>query len=628
VPSTGSAAQPRPTDGRRTGNPASMTSELAAVVLIATILYFAREILVPLTLAVLLSFALGPLVMVLRRWYLGRVPSVIVAVLFAIFVIAGVGSLIGGQVARLAENLPKYQYNIAEKIHSLPSTADTSGILGRASQMLQYLGNQMTDLTSRTDAPNAPPGPGHTASQRPVPVEIYQPGSNALRIIEAVIGPLVQPLVSAGMVIVFVFFLLLQREDIRDRFIRLAGTHDIQRTTRGLDDAAERLSRYLLVQTVINTCFGVVIGVGLSLIGVPNSLLWGALALLLRFVPYIGSAIAAIFPALLALAVDPGWSMVAWTAALFLVAEPITGQIIEPWFYGHSTGLSAVAVVVAAAFWTWLWGPIGLLLSTPLTLCLVVLGRHVKQLEFFDIILGDQPALTLEENFYQRILADDPDEAARQAEEFLKEKPLDAYYDEVALPGLELAQMDVGRGALEREHQHKIKEAVDELIDDLSDHIPGTRFADSEERTASTEDAAQSREHRAPPRKLVMCVGGRGPLDDAAATMLARLLNLRELPTEVVTSAAVSAANIVSLDAADIKLAFLSYLEPGGFTHARYLVRRLRRKLPSARIFVGFWTLSEEEAKNRNALQETGADGIVTSLRRAADAAADSLPSG
>ena len=230
----------------------------------------------------------------------------------------------------------------------------------------------------------------------------------------------------------------------------------------------------------INTGFGVVIGTGLWLIGVPNPLLWGIVAMLLRFVPYIGPVIAALFPAALALAVDPGWSMLLWTAVLFAVVEPITGQVVEPFLYGHSTGLSAVAVVVAAAFWTWLWGPVGLLLSTPLTLCLVVLGRHVERLAFLDIILGDEPALTVEENFYQRMLADDPDEAAHQAEAFLREKPLAAYYDEVAIRGLALAQLDVNRGVLEHERRVQIKEAVLGVIDDLADHVDASPAKDGE----------------------------------------------------------------------------------------------------------------------------------------------------
>jgi hypothetical protein len=218
----------------------------------------------------------------------------------------------------------------------------------------------------------------------------------------------------------------------------------------------------------------VLVGTGLWFIGVPHPVLWGILGILLRFVPYIGPVIAAALPLIVALAVDPGWAMLLWAMALFLVVELAIGQVIEPWLYGHSTGLSGIAVVVAAAFWTLLWGPVGLLLSTPLTMCLVVLGRHVERLQFLEVLLGDQPALAPEETFYQRMLAGDPDEAAHQAEEFLKAEPLSAYYDEVAIGGLTLAQFDVNRGALGHEHRVRIKEAVDGLIDNLADHDPGS----------------------------------------------------------------------------------------------------------------------------------------------------------
>ena len=392
------------------------------------------------------------------------------------------------------------------------------------------------------------------------------------------------------------------------------------RTYCWLDDAARRLSRYLLVQTAINASFGVLVGTGLWFIGIPNSVLWGILAMLLRFVPYIGPIIAAMFPATLAVAVDPGWSMLFWTCALFLTVEPILGQVVEPFLYGHSTGLSAVAVVVSAAFWTWLWGPVGLLLSTPLTLCLVVLGRHVERLEFLDIILGDQPALTLQENFYQRMLANDPDEAARQAEDFLKEKSLSTYYDEVAVGGLALAQLDVNRGVLEHERRVRIKEAVLGVIDDLSDHTSAlSPLKDAEAVRAATPLGHSQKTAETLHGRIVMCVAGRGSLDEAAAAMLGQLLERQGVTARVVPSEAVATESIFRLEVTDVEMVCLSYLEPGGFTSARYLVRRLRRKLPSVPIIVGFWTLSEDDAQHRDALKETGADLVVTSLWRAVE---------
>jgi predicted PurR-regulated permease PerM len=595
--------------------PPSVLSALAVGVIIIAALYFAREIFVPLALAVLLSFALCPLVLTLRRWHFGRVFSVIAVVLLAFTVIFGIGSLIGTQVARLAQNLPQYQSNITDKIESLRGTTAGNGIVGRAAGILKDLGSEMTQAPLATDsqAPNL--APTRNQAQRPVPVEIHQPAPTALDIIPAIIGPLLQPLATTGIVIVFVIFFLMQREDLRDRFIRLAGARDLNRTTVALNDAGRRLSRYLVVQTAINATFGLLIGTGLWLIGVPNAVLWGILAMLLRFVPYIGAVIAALFPATLALAVDPGWSMVLWTGALFLVAEPVTGQVLEPLLYGRSTGLSAVAVVVAAAFWTWLWGPVGLLLSTPLTLCLVVLGRHVARLEFLHIVLGDQPALTLSENFYQRMLANDPDEAAHQAEEFLKENSLAAYFDEIAIGGLALAQLDVNRGAIGHHRRVQIKVAVESVIIDLADHT------DQASRDAPKDDSRLLQTPGVsapfPGEKAVLCIGGRGSLDEAAATMLATLLGREGIAARIVSGEDVSAANMFRFAAADAPVVCISYLEAGGFTNARFLTRRLRRKLPHAKILAGFWTLSSEDVARRDALGQTGADMIVTSLAEA-----------
>jgi hypothetical protein len=464
------------------------------------------------------------------------------------------------------------------------------------------------------------------ADQPPKPalVEIRQPDQEPLQLIQNVVGPLLEPLTTAGIVVVFVIFFLLRREDLRERFIRLAGARDLRRTTEALDDAARRLSRYLLIQSAINACFGLLIGTGLWLIGVPNPVLWGVLAMLLRFVPYIGVVIAAAFPAALAVAVAPGWSMLAWTIVLFAVVEPITGSVIEPWLYGRNTGISAVAIIVAAAFWTWLWGPIGLLLSTPLTVCLVVLGRHVDRLEFLDIILGDRPALAPEEGFYQRVLAGDPDEAAFRAEAFLKGKPLSAYYDEVAIKGLALAQLDMNRGGLDHERRVQIKEAVDGIIDDLSDHEDTVPIAGMNRDKATEPPPPASAGDVVPAawqERAAMCVAGRGSLDEASAAMLAQLLGKHGIGASIVPCNAVSAANLFRLDTAGVELAVLCYLEAGGFSNPRYLVRRLRRKLPHAKIVIGFWTLGEDEERRREALSATGADFIVTSLRQAVDQA-------
>ena len=364
------------------------------------------------------------------------------------------------------------------------------------------------------------------------------------------------------------------------------------------------------------------IGTGLFFIGVPHPVLWGILGMLLRMVPYIGAPIAAIFPAALAIAVDPGWSMLFWTLGLFAVIEPIMGQVVEPLLYGHSTGLSALAVVVAAVFWTWLWGPIGLLLSTPLTVCLVVLGRHVEHLEFLDVLLGAEPALSPQEIFYQRVLAGDPDETAHQAEKFLKDKPLSVYYDEIAIKGLELAQFDVNRGVLDHERRVQIKETIEGLIDDLSDHDDASATGDANGQTATDVPSPVMPQDQLEPawrESAAICVAGHGSLDEAAAAMLAQLLQKHGIGARVVPSHAVSPANIFRFDAADAQIVCLSYLEPGGFTSARYLARRLRRKLPRAKILLGLWTLNQADSERRDAIQETDVDLVVTSLSEAVE---------
>ncbi len=588
---------------------------LGTAAVVVTALYFARDILVPLALAILLSFALGPLVMRLRRLRFGRVPSVIVAVLLAVLVTAGVGTLIGSQLTELAGELPQYQTNVTGKIRAVRGFTAGGGMVGRAAAMLRSIGAESARPAApatklAAPAPAAPlPGTAHethaqatpappVAAPQPVVVEVHQQAATPLEIVRNVVGPLLRPLATTGIVVVFVMFFLLQREDLRDRFIRLAGARDLRRTTEALDDAISRLSRYLLMQLAINTMFGLLIGLGLWGIGIPQPVLWGVLAMLLRFVPYIGPVIAALFPMTLALAIDPGWSLLAWTGGLFVVTEAGIGQVVEPYVYSHSTGLSPVAVVVAASFWTWLWGPVGLLLSTPLTLCLVVLGRHVARLEFLDVVLGDAPALRPEESFYQRILADDPDEAAHLAEVFLRDRPLAAYYDEVAIRGLVLAQADTG--SLGHVRRVQIKEAVDGLIDDLSDHaLPPVTAAD---------EAAGGE---------VLCIAGRGSLDEAVAAMLAQLLAGEGIAARVVASPSVSPAAMAALDITGVAMICLSYLEAEDFAKARYLVRRLRRKRPPTPITVGYWTLGGQEAKRRDALGETGADAVVTSLAEA-----------
>jgi predicted PurR-regulated permease PerM len=603
---------------------------VALGVVVVAALYLAREVLIPITLAILLSFVLGPVVSLFRRLHLPRVPAVLLAVILALCIIATLGSVIGVQIASLAPDLPRYASTVGQKINAVQGFA-----VGQLSQIVARVGDRVGSK-SQGQSPDAEPTERSSeAGQNPIPVEVHQPNPGPWEIAQRVLAPVLNPLETSLIVLIVSIFILLQREDLRDRLIRLFGASDLHRTTTALDEAAHRLSRYFLSQLAINSAFGIVIGVGLFLIGVPSPVLWGILGALLRFVPYIGSAIAAILPIALAAGVSPGWMMAVETAALFLAVETLIGQFLEPLIYGHSTGLSPVSVVVAAIFWTWLWGPIGLILSTPLTLCLVILGRHVQRLEFLDVILGDRPALTPVENFYQRMLANDPDEALDQAELLLKECSLSAYYDEIALKGLQLAANDAQRGVLNATQLERIKNGMRDLVRDLADHDDRDPSPEEEAETAEIGSQAEREiANPSPPAAAVeqlapvwrteapvLCLAGRGTLDEAASAMLAQLLRKHHLGSRVAPHEAASREHMPALNIEGVAMVCISYLEISGSpAHLRYLVRRLRGRLPKGTpILVGLWQ-SEDEVLHDHALQSlVGADHYTTSLREAVE---------
>jgi predicted PurR-regulated permease PerM len=575
--------------------PVSVLSSVLLAVLLISALYLAREVLVPIALAVLMSFVLAPLVKALERLFIPRIVAVLISVLVAFAVVFALAAMMVSQVNQLASDLPGYQSTLQAKIQSLRGMTGGSDTLERASDVLKSLGKEL-------DKPNA--GSSPTTSQpvlpeRPIPVEVKQPDPGALQTLVALLTPLVHPLTTTGVVVIFVIFILMQRQDLRNRLVRLAGTQDLQRTTAAIDDAGQRLSKLFITQLALNAAFGIVIGVGLWIIGVPSAPLWGMLAMILRFVPYLGAVISAVFPLILAAAVDPGWTMVAWTAALFLTVEPIVGHVIEPLLYGHSTGLSPIAVITSAAFWTWLWGPIGLILATPLTICLVVLGRHVKRLKFLDVMLGDRPPLAPAELAYQCMLAGDPIEAAEQAQAFLKDKPLIEYYDEVLIGGLKLAQADFQCGELAQERIQQIRDTVAELVDNLGDHEDVAEVALDPvnvekstplEQITRVEEALDKRRADPPSQwksaKSVLCVPGMSVLDEAVAILVAHLLERKGIGARVETAGALSVSRIFSLDTTDAALLCICYA--GNATHAQieYAVRRVRKKAPQATIIV------------------------------------------
>jgi predicted PurR-regulated permease PerM len=642
------AARPRPEpDQART---LETLATLLIIALAVATLYVGREIFIPIAIAILVSFVLSPPVLLLRRWGLGRVPSVLTVVVAALVITFLVSAVLTRQVSDLAVDLPKYQATINAKIDKLRDAAADNALFAKISAALKNL----SEINPHRPALSSAPAPsdqtrnrltGGPESPPPVPVEV-QPAWGPFAIVETIAGTALLSLETTFIVVIFVIFILLQREDLRNRFIRLAGSRDLHRTTLAMNDAAGRLSRFFLVQTLVNASFGVIVAVGLYFIGLPSPILWGVVAFLLRFVPYFGPLIAAGFPMALAAAIDPGWGMALETLALFLAVESIIGQVVEPWLYGHNTGISPIAVVVSATFWWWLWGTVGLVLSTPLTVCLLVLGRHVERLAFLDVIFGDTPPLTPVENFYQRMLAGDASEVSDQAEQFLQTNSLIDYYDEVALPALLMAQVDLRRGVLDELRQRRIKETIEEVIDDLSDHVdeplasaPAPEAtepfaletpADPSSPSSAPSPAPMSApnvEVRSPvppggpmsseeKERPVLCVAGRSFLDEAAAALFAHILEKHGMRATVEPAGALTAGRISRLSAEGARLVCLSYLDadlsPAG---ARFAVRRLRRRLHEVKILAGFWQSGPGQASELCA--ETKADFCATNFKDA-----------
>jgi predicted PurR-regulated permease PerM len=551
---------------------------------VVAILYFAREILVPIALAVLLSFVLAPLVRILQRLKVPRTLAVMGAVGTAFLITFSLATMVMVEVNQLANDLPRYETTLSEKIRNLRDAVGRAGLLTNASNLLKDLDREL-NAKDQNEARAKSALPDNAKAKIPIPVEVHQPDPAASETLVAMLKPLVTPFTTTGIVIIFLIFFLFQREDLRNRFIRLAGSDDLERTTAALDDAGRRLGKLFLAQLILNATFGAVVGLGLAVIGVPSAPLWGLLAMILRFIPYIGAILAAALPIALAAAVGSDWSMALWTIALFAVVEPLTGQVVEPLVCGRSAGLSPVAVVVAASFWTWLWGPLGLLLSTPLTLCLVVLARHVDRLQFIDVMLGDQPALTPQQAAYQRMLTGDPIEAIEQARSFLKEGSVEAYYEEIVLGALRLAAADAALGRLDDKRLENIHQTVSEIVEDL-----GSYKAPSHEKPREDEKLPQANVVNIDTRKqgpTVFCISGLGRLDNCVALVLADFLTRRG----VVATAATATA--IENDTAEIIcVCFLEDVTPA---RSDFTIRKLSRQAPSAKVIVCVFGVTSSE---------------------------------
>jgi hypothetical protein len=421
----------------------------------------------------------------------------------------------------------------------------------------------------------------------------------------------VVPLTIAGAVILFTFIILLRREDLRDRLIRLVGHGQLSVTTQVFEEAADRVSRYLRVQLIVNVTYGVPIGVALYAIGVPNAALWGLLAIALRFIPYIGAWIAAAMPIALAFAISDGWSLVIWTVAVFLVLEIISNNVVEPWVYGSSTGMSAIAIIVAAIFWTWLWGAVGLLLAVPLTVCLVVMGRYIPQLAFLSIMLGDQPVLPLEERLYQRLLARDHEEAAELAETYVGEHGLEALYEDVLIPVLNLAERDRHNEALSDERMQFVLDSMRTLVDDVSD-----RPEEAKEKADVLGETKQTSPAETTLGSISVCiVPARDEADEIVGTMLLRRLTARRVATELLTTDVLKSEVLERVAELAPQAVYVSALPPAAVLDASFLCKRLRPRFPDLKIVVALWHAEGDVEKGRTRLLAAGASEVVVTLK-------------
>jgi len=508
---------------------------IMATATLLAVLYFARDVLVPITLAFILSLLIAPLVRALRHVGLGQTVSVLAAVIVLALSFGAIGGVIGSQLVGMAGSLPQYERTLEVKLETLDRLT-----VRRVNAFTAQAGRV---LNNRTPEPPQPamlqPDIDRTT---PIPVELHEAPANSWQVLQRLLGSIWVPIEMAGIVLVVLVFVLLEQEALRDRFIRIAGGTDIRLTTLVLNDAGERLSRFFVSQFAVNFSVGVLIWLGLSVIGLPHPMVWAASTTLLRFVPYIGIWIAALCSAILAAAVDVGWSTAIATLGLFVLVELIASQLVEPQLYGHTTGLSPLSVVIAAIFWSWLWGPIGLIVSTPLTLCLLVAGRHIKALSVLDILLGDTQALTMPQRFYQRALSADADELIARAREFLKRDTFANYCDLVLLPALHLARLDLESGTISKEQQMRVRGAMVAVIA----AIGGDKRALSRRRLrTSVLDKStagrllrQQREQisgrwqgpvAVPPGSVIVCVSLGSISDDLAAELLVRILREQKM---------------------------------------------------------------------------------------------------
>ncbi|MEA3208509.1 MAG: hypothetical protein QOE70_1566 [Chthoniobacter sp.] len=595
---------------------------IALTAFIVATLYFARELLIPLALSALLTFLLSPLVTRIERW-IGRIGAVLLVVALIFTSFGAAGWMLTRQLVDLATKLPEYKGNIVTKMHAfeLPK----GGAFTRLSQTLEELKQELPGGTA-TVAPTItkePGRPGTTVASPPrspppaVPVQVIETSkANPIELVQLIIAPLLGPLGMAALVLVLVICMLFQREDLRNRLIRLIGQGRISATTRAMDDAGHRVSRYLLMQLLVNVTYGTIIALGLYFIGVPNAVLWGAFGTVLRFIPYIGPWVATILPTLLALAVSPHWTMPILTVALFAGLELLLNNVMEPLLYGAHTGVSSIALIVAAVFWTWLWGPLGLVLATPLTVCLVVMGRHVPRLSFLSVVLSDEDALTAAEDCYHRLLTPGERDELELVESYLKANSLNALYDSVFIPVLTAAETDARAELLDQEQLVNLEQGMRDIIEDL-----GTRPAVPSKAAVEKAGSAADEEAPAPPAVApdcrVFCLPARADRDELAGSMLVQLARQQGFGAQNAPAKLVAGELLALVEKAEVDVICISVVAPSTVIHARYLCLKLRALLPRLKIVIGLWGAAEEVTEATKRLRDSGADEVVTTLAEA-----------
>lgn len=587
-----------------------------AFVLAITGLYFGRSVFIPLALALVLSFLLSPFLVLLEKIHFGRVPSALLVVVFSLALVGVATWGVAGQMVEIMADLPDYKANLDEKIKSLHGSQTSS--FSKATASVQELNRELSTVPGQV-SDRAKDG---TRATRPIAVQVAPPASNMVQDLSELLGPLSGPLETAVIVIIFTLFMLVKREDLRNRAIRLAGRGQLSVMTQAFDDASHRLSRYLLLQFLVNAGYGSLFGVGLYFIGVPHALLWGIVAAFLRFVPYIGTFAGAALPIAMAMAVFPGWRQAGLVFGTFVALELAVSNAVEPLLYGAQTGISSLAILVAAVFWATLWGPVGLILSTPLTVCLVVLGRYVPQLKFLEVVLGDEPALPPEQLFYQRLLAMDPEEARSIAEAYIKEARLkddkrnqiESFYDSIVIPALRLAEQDYHIDALDDETRKFVLLSTREVIEDVGDRLLEDSIHSKSGETGKHASNGNNDSRLASTSGVkVICVPVRGGSDELVATMLTQLLRSAGYRAFEVRAGAVEEmlAEVVHHDA---NLICVSCLPPFPSASARALCKRLKAKFPNVRVILGLWDLEGDINTARERMGPGCPDVVTTNL--------------